>query len=202
MKIAVLIEGQTERAFLPHLRRFLETRLTGRMPRLDPVPYDGRIPKGPRLKRTVEYLLQSGGPPADAVIALTDVYTGTGEFRDAQDAKNIMRDWVGLNTRFYPHAAQYEFEAWLLPYWDSIRRLAGHNMGAPGGAPEAVDLTRPPSVRIKEIFRAGSRGRDYIKPRDADRILRENDLLVAAHACSELRAFLNTILTLCGGECV
>ena len=49
MKIAVLIEGQTERAFLRHLRRFLETRLAGRMPRLDPEPYDGRIPTGERL---------------------------------------------------------------------------------------------------------------------------------------------------------
>jgi hypothetical protein len=75
-------------------------------------------------------------------------------------------------------------------------------MGAPGGAPEAVNLIRPPSVRIKEILRAGSRIRDYVKPRDADRILRENDLLLAAQACPELRAFLNTIFVLCGGECV
>jgi hypothetical protein len=202
MKIAVLIEGQTERAFLPHLRRFLETRLAGRMPRLDPVPYDGRIPTGKRLRHDVDLLLRSGKPPADAVIALTDVYTGTGEFQDAEDAKKKMRDWVGGNAQFYPHAAQYEFEAWLLPFWGTIQRLAGHNMGAPGGAPEAVNLTRPPSVRIKEIFRAGSRGRDYVKPRDADRILRENDLLLAAQACAELRAFLNTILGLCGGECV
>jgi hypothetical protein len=202
MKIAVLIEGQTERAFLPHLRRFLETRLAGQMPRLDPVPYDSRIPTGERLRRHVDRLLRSGRFPADAVIALTDVYTGTGEFQDAEDAKNKMRDRVGENTRFYPHAAQYEFESWLLPFWGTIQRLAGHNMGAPGGPPEAVNLTRPPSFRIKEVFRAGSRGRDYVKPRDADRILRENDFLLAAQACPELRALLNTILGLCGGECV
>jgi hypothetical protein len=113
-----------------------------------------------------------------------------------------MREWVGENTRFHPHAAQYEFEAWLLPFWETIQRLAGHNRTAPSGPPEAVNLTRPPSVRIKQIFRAGSRGRDYVKPRDAGRILRENDLLLAAAACPELRAFLNTILGLCGGECV
>ena len=202
MKIAVLIEGETERVFLPHLRRFLETRLAGRMPRLDPEPYDGRIPTGGRLRREVERLLRSGRAPADAVIALTDVYTGTGEFQDAGDAKKKMREWVGDNTRFFPHAAQYEFEAWLLPFWGTIQRLAGHNMAAPGGPPEAVNLTRPPAARIKEIFRAGSRGRDYVKPRDAERILRENDLLLAAAACPELRALLNTILRLCGGECV
>jgi hypothetical protein len=202
VKIAVLIEGQTERAFLPHLRRFLETRLAGHMPRLDPEPYDGRIPTGDRLRREVERLLRSGKPPADAVIALTDVYTGTGDFQDAEDAKSKMREWVGQNTRFYPHAAQYEFEAWLLPFWETIQRLAGHNRTPPSGPPEAVNLTRPPSVRIKGIFLAGSRGRDYVKPRDAVRILRDNDLLVAAHACPELRSFLNTILSLCGGECL
>ena len=202
MKIAVLIEGQTERAFLRHLRPFLETRLAGRMPRLDPEPYDGRIPTGERLKREVERLLRSGRPPADAVIALTDVYTGTGEFQSAEDAKKKMRNWVGQNPRFFPHAAQHEFEAWLLPFWSTIQRLAGHNVNAPGGPPEAVNLTRPPSVRIQEIFHTGSRGRDYVKPRDADRILRDNDLLAAATACPELRALLNTILRLCGGECV
>jgi hypothetical protein len=203
MKIAVLIEGQTERAFVPHLRRFLETRLPGRMPRLDPEPYDGRIPTGERLKREVERLLRSGKPPADAVIALTDVYTGTTrEFQSAVDAKKKMREWVGENGKFFPHAAQYEFEAWLLPFWHTIQRVARHNKAAPSGPPENVDLTRPPSTRIEEVFSAGACRSHYVKPRDAARILRENDLLIAAQACPELRAFLNTILRLCGGECV
>ncbi|MGD1100696.1 MAG: DUF4276 family protein [Terriglobia bacterium] len=200
MKIALLIEGQTERVFLPHLRRFLEPRLPGRMPRLDPEPYDGRIPSGERLKREVERLLRIGKPPADAVIALTDVYTGTTAFTDAQDAKSKMRTWVGDNNKFFPHAAQYEFEAWLLPFWSTIQRLAGHNMGPPGGSPETVNHTRPPSDRIHEIFRAGHRNRFYVKPRDADRILRENNLLDSAAACPELRSLLNTILRLCGGQ--
>ncbi|MGA3325501.1 MAG: DUF4276 family protein [Terriglobia bacterium] len=200
MKIALLIEGQTERVFLPHLRRFLQTQLAGKMPRLDPEPYDGRIPSGERLKREVERLLRNGKPPADAVIALTDVYTGTTEFTDAQDAKSKMRMWVGANNNFYPHAAQYEFEAWLLPFWGTIQRLAGHNMGAPAGSPETVNHTRPPSDRIREIFKAGNRNRFYVKPRDADRILRENNLLDSALVCPELRSLLNTILRLCGGQ--
>jgi hypothetical protein len=200
VKIALLIEGQTERAFLPYLRQFLQARLPGRMPRLDPEPYDGRVPTGERLKREVERLLRHGKPPADAVIALTDVYTGTRDFDNAQDAKTKMRAWVGDDKRFYPHAAQYEFEAWLLPFWGTIQRLAGHNKAAPGGLPETVDQMRPPSVRIGEVFRAGTRGRHYVKPRDAERILRENNLLEAANACPELRALLNTILRLCGGE--
>jgi hypothetical protein len=201
MKIALMIEGQTERAFLPHLRGFLEPRLPGRMPRLDPVPYDGRLPKGERLKRDVERLLRTGRPPAEAVVALTDVYTGTQEFQDADDAKRKMREWVGPNDKFFPHAAQYDFEAWLLPFWNDIQRLAGHNRAAPGGAPETVDHNRPPSARLREVFLAGRR-RAYVKPRDADRILRDNDLTVAASLCPELKALLNTVLRLCGGDCI
>lgn len=200
MKIALLIEGQTERAFLRHLRRFLAARLAGAMPRIDPVPYDGTIPKAGRLRRDVERLLRVGSPPADAVIALTDVYTGTRDFMDAADAKRKMREWVGENDRFFPHAAQYEFEAWLLPFWSEIQQLAGHNRAAPADNPELVNHMHPPSMHIKDIFRTGSHGRHFVKPRDAERILRGKDIAVAAAACSELRALLNTILSLCGGE--
>ncbi len=47
--------------------------------------------------------------------------------------------------------------------------------------------------------RAGCRD-SYVKPRDALRILKENDLRVAVDACPELKGFLNTIIRLSGGE--
>jgi hypothetical protein len=134
------------------------------------------------------------------VIALTDVYTGTNDFIDAADAKRKMREWVGSNERFHPHAAQHDFEAWLLPFWAEIQELAGHTKAAPQGKPESVNHHRPPSHHIREIFRTGSSGRDYSKPRDAARILRGKDLSVAANKCPELKAFLNTILALSGAE--
>jgi hypothetical protein len=134
------------------------------------------------------------------VIALTDVYTGTNDFTDADDARKKMRAWVGKNEKFYPHAAQHDFEAWLLPYWSEIQKLAGHNKGAPPGPPEGVNHGRPPSVHIREIFRIGTAKRDYSKAREATRILRGKDLTVAANKCPELKAFLNTILTLSGAE--
>jgi len=113
-----------------------------------------------------------------------------------------MRDWVGDDERFHPHAAQYDFEAWLLSYWSEIQKLAGHNRAAPGSLPEQVNHDNPPAHRIKEIFRAGSRGKAYVKPRDASRILRGKDLLDSAQACPELKAFLNTILNLCGADAI
>jgi hypothetical protein len=199
LTIAIMVEGKTERAFKPHLTAFLEQRLPGRMPRLDMFLYHGRVPKEEDLRRKVEKLL-SGRQAASAVIALTDVYTGTNDFHDAADAKSKMRQWVGTNSAFYPHAAQHEFEAWLLPYWSEIQKIAGHNHTAPRGLPEAVNHNRPPSRHIQEIFRIGTCRDDYSKPRDANRILRNKDLSVAAAKCPELKSFLNTIIALSGGQ--
>jgi Domain of unknown function (DUF4276) len=200
LKIAILVEGETERVFFPYLREFLSAKLTSGMPKLVPNKYDGRIPKQEKLKRVVETLLRGDAPDADHVIALTDVYTGSRDFEDAADAKQKMRMWVGPNERFHPHVAQYDFEAWLLPYWPAIQALAKHNRSAPSGRPEAVNHNHPPSYHIKEIFRTGKSPRHYTKTRDAKRILEGKDLGVAAGACPEFKAFLNTIFTLSGGD--
>jgi hypothetical protein len=201
MKITLIVEGKTEKAFLPYLRKFLESRLPNKMPKLDVNPYDGRIPTGYKLKRDVQRLL-SGQYPSDHVIALTDVYTGSQppEFVNANDGKEKMRLWVGQEPRFHPHVALHDFEAWLLPYWTSIQKLAGHNKTAPTGKPEAVNHTNPPAYHIKEIFEIGKSRDSYVKPRDAGRILSKNDLGVAIAECPELKAFVNTIISLCGGK--
>jgi hypothetical protein len=199
VKIAILVEGDTERVFLPILRDFLSRQLAGRMPNLSGRPYDGRIPKGDKLRRIVEDLL-TRRPTCDAVIALTDVYTGTSDFLDAADAKAKMAEWVGANGCFYPHVSQHDFEAWLLPYWPTIQRIARHNMRAPSGLPEQVNHNHPPASHIKKIFERGKCRDSYVKPRDALRILKENDLSVAIAACPELKALVNTIIRLSGGE--
>ena len=102
MRIAILVEGKTECDFKPYLVTYLRTRLAGRMPTLDFVTHDGRIPTGDKLRRVVANLLTLRTKPADAVIALTDVYSGSTppEFQTATDAKNEMRGWVGAEQRF------------------------------------------------------------------------------------------------------
>ena len=147
-------------------------------------------------------MLRDRKRPADAVIALTDVYTGTNDFVDAADAKAKLRKWVGREPGFFPHAAQHDFEAWLLPYWDRIRQLSGTNRPPIQGAPEQVNHNNPPAHRLKEIFRLGSKGKHYVKTRDAGRILRDQELMAAIHACPELKAMVNTILGQCGGEVI
>jgi hypothetical protein len=199
MTIAILVEGKTEVAFKTILLEFLRPRLSGRMPKLTFMPFDGHIPMGERLRRVVANL-RAGREAAAAVIALTDVYTGTNDFRDASDAKSKMREWVGDEPHFHPHVALHDFEAWLLPYWSDIQKLAGHNKACPSGSPEKVNLIKPPAYHLKELFQAGRAGRGYNKPRDALRILKNKDLTIAANACPELKAFLNTIIRLAGGQ--
>ena len=197
MRIAVIVEGKTEKTFMPHLRAYLATQHDCR-PLLDCAPQHGRIPTGDKLRRVVQHLLHSGPRQADHVIALTDVYTGTQppEFTDAADAKEKMRRWVGNEPRFHPHAAQFDFEAWLIPYWRDIQQLAGHNRGAPDGNPEQINHDKPPAHRIAEVFASGRCRKHYNKPRDAGRILRDNDLGLAVSRCGELKLLINTILTL------
>ena len=199
MRIAILVEGRTERAFKPYLVAYLERQLAGRMPKLDVVPFDGRIPTGNKLKRIVERLLGDAKRPADAVIALTDVYTGSNppEFPTADDAKRKMREWVGPEPHFYPHVALHDFEAWLLPCWDKIRRLTGTSRAAPRPLPERLNHGNPPAHRLAEVFRLGPKTQGYVKPRDTGRILKDEDLSVAIRACPELAAFVGTVVRLC-----
>ncbi len=196
MKIAILVEGTTEVAFRAKLRDFLQTRLAGKMPQIKFIPQDGRIPKEGKLKRLVENLL-SGQSAYDAVIALTDVYTGTKDFKDAKDAKTKMMDWVGNNPQFYPHAALHDFEAWLLPYWSTIQKIAKHNRSVPSVSPETVNHNKPPAFHLKEIFHLGKVKEDYNKPIHGKKILEKEDLMLAIQACPELKAFINQIISLC-----
>lgn len=200
MRIAIIVEGKTEKVFIGSLRNFLESRLAGRMPKLDTVPQDGEIPSGEKLKKLVERLLSDRSRRADAVIALTDVYTGKRRFTDAGDAKRKLREWVGDNAKFHAHAAQFDFEAWLLPYWSDIQALAKSTKAPPRSNPETINHERPPSILLKEVFRQGDARREYNKIRDAARILQGKDLEIAARSCPELRDLLNTILQLCGGR--
>lgn len=198
MKISIIVEGATEQVFQAPLRGFLKQRVPrGKMPRLDTVPQNGRIPTGEKLQRLVGKLL-TGASPADAVIALTDVYTGTRDFKDAEDAKRKMRQWVGAETRFYPHVAQHDFEAWLIPFWADIKRLSGTAQGKPGKNPENINHNKPPAHLLRELFNA--KKKRYSKPTIAARVLEKNDLAKAAAECPSLKNLLNEILELCGTQ--
>lgn len=206
VKIVIMVEGKTERAFKPTLVSFLATRLEGQMPALRPRAYDGGVPTGETLLRHVQNYL-SGKDPADHVIWLTDVYVdkqnpGKGLWRTGDDAKKLARQWVGQEPRFHPHVALHDFEAWLLPYWDRIKDHAKTNRNAPSGAPETVNHQKSPAYHLHEAYMTGSEKRAYLKTKDPQAILRGQDLTKAIEACPELKAFVNTILRLSGGALI
>lgn len=198
MKIAMIVEGDTEAKTLKEgIVRFLRSRTDITMPSISMKPQGRGLPKNDALKRPVDNLCQNH----DAVIALTDVHLDSKQviFADVADAKNKMQKWVGENGAFYPHAAQYDFEAWLIPYWETIQKLSGSNIKMPPRPPEEINSDEPPAHLLKRIFMSGGGRVAYVKPRDATRILKYQDLVIAANACPELKSLLNTILTLSGG---
>ncbi|MFQ6133767.1 MAG: DUF4276 family protein, partial [Armatimonadota bacterium] len=135
------------------------------------------------------------GRQAACVVALRDVYP---DFRSAGEAKQWIGRAIPDDARCHAHAAQYEFEAWLLPFWRDICEhlpLKAHPR-PPGGQPEDEDLMRPPSHHLSELYRKA--GRFYDKPRDALAILCRNDITVAAEQCPELKSLLNTLLACAG----
>ena len=206
IKIVLMVEGATEKAFKPVLVSFLKTRLAGQMPALRPRSFNGGVPTGEPLRRHVQNYL-SGKDPADHVIWLTDVYVdrrnpGKGLWRTAQEAKDKAREWVGIESRFHAHVALHDFEAWLLPYWDRITKHAKCSRNPPNGAPETVNHQKPPAYHLNDAYQTGGHKRNYIKTKDPQAILRDQDLMVAIRACPELKALVNTILGLSGGNVI
>jgi hypothetical protein len=108
-----------------------------------------------------------------------------------------LREAVHEDERFFAHAAQYDVEAWLLPYWHDICRRLKIERRSPGTHPEFVNGQNPPAYHLEELYRlAKPKARKYSKPIEMREILRGKDLAIAAAACPEFRLFLNTLLEL------
>lgn len=193
MKIILIVEGATESALKQHLKSFLDyrARAAGKPPvrletrgemTLDQNKLRGRVKRELRVSDVV------------GVIGLIDVFP---KFSNAVKAKKFLRDAVGNDTRFYAHAAQFDVEAWLLPYWDDICRRVSVRQSPPGANPEMVDGMNPPAYRLKALYqRARPKPRKYVKTTEMYAILKNKDLAFAADRCPEFKAFLNTLLTL------
>ena len=133
------------------------------------------------------------GRDVAGVVGLIDVFP---QFENAAAAKAFLRQAAGDLSGFHAHAAQYDVEAWLLPYWDDICRRVGVTQSPPGANPETVDGNNPPAYRLKALYRRARPKRKYVKTKEMYAILKGKDLTVAAGRCPEFKAFLNTLLTL------
>jgi hypothetical protein len=194
LTIVLLVEGKTEAALKDVLKGFLDKRAAreGKAKvRLVTKPLDSRLLNQERVLDQVRMSLRD--PETVCVVGLLDVYP---RFQSAQDARGFLRQAVGAETRFHPHAAQFEVEAWLLPFWKDICQKLGVQRQPPGGKPEEVNLQNPPSHHLSRLFKLAKR--NYDKPRDLKAILQGKDIETVAAQCPGFKAFLNTLL-MCAG---
>ena len=191
MTVVLLVEGATETALKRHLKRFLDQRAERESkPKLDLRTKPFRtMPSEKQLRKRLSLELRDNR--VTAVIGLLDVYPN---FASAAEVKELMRRAVGDDERFYAHAAQFDVEAWLIPYWEFICHRIGVPRSRPGSNPEQVNNTNPPSKRLGALYQIAKR--KYKKPIEMNAILERQDLTLAARECRELRLLLNTLLRL------
>ncbi len=200
-EIVLLVEGRTETAIKPILKAFLDRRCESEgkpKVRLTTKPLDSSLLKEKTVRNRVVRNLKR--PGVLGVVALIDVVASGRPMRFANAAAAIkfLAECAPNESRYRAHAAQHDFEAWLLPYWDAICTRVKVTKNAPGANPEAVNHDHPPSRHLKELYRSAKPTKDYDKPRDALAILRGKDLLVSAEKCPQFKAFLNSLLDLAG----
>jgi hypothetical protein len=199
-RIVVLCEGRTEKALQQHIKAFLDGECgdAGRSKvRLTMVDAGGAsdLLSAKALPKLVEKHMSTSD--VLGLIVLVDVKAPPPHaFPNAEATIAHLKSILPADSRLHAHAAQHDVEAWLLPFWETAQRKAGHRKSSPGRHPEAVNRDHPPSWHLQELFRLG--GKSYDKPRDAAAILRGQDLRVSANACPQFKAFLNTLLALSG----
>jgi hypothetical protein len=190
LKIVLLVEGKTETAVKEALKTFLDAEAAqqGR-PRVGVTtkPLDSKLLNAQRVRDQVALNLRD--PDVLCVVALIDVYPA---FASAHQAKAFLRSAGGADPRFHVHAAQFDVEAWLLPFWQAICQKLRIQRQPPGGNPEQVNQQKPPSRWLSELYRMARRS--YDKPRDARAILAGKNLRTIAAQCPEFKLFLNTLL--------
>jgi len=190
MKVVVICEGATEAALRDGLRDFVQARATGtKKVGVKTLSLDGPTIRK-KLDRVARNLLDQN--EVIGVVVLSDVYPNYGS---AKETKGALRRFAGdaaKNPSFRTHAAQFEVEAWILPFWNEIARQLTVSAVPPGANPEQVDGQKPPSHHFKELFRRAKR--EFDKVLDGPRWLSGERLPTAAQSCPELKSFLNSLL--------
>ncbi len=200
MKIAFIVEGESEKLFLSSIRGFLQARCEpGKLPRLVARPLNSNVPPRSQLLKLIR---KEFNDSVDFVIVLTDV-KGRNQYKDANDAiqqiETSLKGLPQLNKQVFVHAAQYEIEAWLIPFWPRIQSIFRSTAKKPRINPEQINHDKPPSKLLSEVART-SRSRKYSKTLHLETILKDQDLAIAANECPGLKALLNRILELSGAN--
>lgn len=196
MKIVVVCEGKTEQALKNGLRDFIQAR-TETTPRMG---LEMRSLHGSVMRKKLATLVKNYDRDEDVVgvVALTDVYPHFDSAKVAIDKLTSAAGDPPQRITFRAHAAQYDVEAWILPFWKEMAEKLGVKAKPPGAKPEEVNNARPPSFHLKELFEKANRR--YEKPLDAPKWLTAAGLDRAYKHCPQLEAFLDSLLEFAGAK--
>ncbi len=202
MKIILMCEGKTEVALKLELKRLIDEHCQSEGPRrvgLVTRQFEGRTPTRELAGRLREYARQQArDKDILGVVALTDVYP---DYQDAAHAKeSLIAAARGADPPagfFHAHAAQFEVEAWAIPFWEEITRRLRVNARPPGANPERINSMKPPSKHFEDLYARAKK--KYEKPIELVKNLKGR-IEEAAKRCPELRKLLDTLISLCNKQ--
>jgi hypothetical protein len=216
-RVLLLVEGQTEEAFVNHVLRphleplgvFVERASLLRTKELpEGKPYKGGVTTYHQMARDARRLLRD----SDAyVTTLIDYYGLPGDFPGLVDAKVLTDTMDRVETleasfaqsinhpRFHPFLAVHEFEAWVFAASAaaeehlSVRGLGAEldKMAAAAGGAERVndDPATHPSARLATVLSRLGR-RQYGKVADGPDIVAKAGLAIVRDACPHFATWL------------
>lgn len=203
MKFVLFVEGETERALPPSLKRWLDPKLPQRVG-ITPVRFTGWAELRREVRKRAH--LHLNGPQANdiiAVIVLLDLYGPdfypahlTEAYERYEWAKREIEREVG-HPKFRQFFAVHETEAWLLSepklFPDEVRR------GFPSRVdkPETVNFTEPPAKLLVRLYKEGFHHRRiYKKTVDGPELFNQADPKTAYDKCPRLKELLDEMLRL------
>ncbi len=126
--IVLLVEGTTEKAVKEKFKEFLDAKCKNEgRPR---VRLETRLLDSRLLNKEIVCDITMKNLKRDevnGVVALMDVKCAgrPQQFQNAKETITYLQSCVPDEPRYRAHAAQFDFEAWWLPYWESIRKKVG-----------------------------------------------------------------------------
>lgn len=159
------------------------------------------------MKRHIGQFVQHAIEDGDAaVMCLIDLYNAPFDFpkrtRSVGQRVKWMRDelrrlvprqWRG---HLYPHVVIHDLEAWMLADDGPLRSRLGNDVG-PWEQPEHINLQRPPSALIGELFRTRLR-KTYGKVKDGTFLLKQASSETVYRKCPSFRYVVNDLRHIAG----
>ena len=201
MKLAIFVEGPTERDVLPRFfRQWLDPRVSGRRVEIAAVNFDGVGNYLNQFPRRVRAALRD--PQVIGAIGLIDFYGSTLRYPSGGVKEQYL--WASRelearvnDRRFRQHFAVHETEAWLLSDLAVFPKDVADRLPR-SQQPETVNQRNTPAKRLREVY-WNQRGEKYQKPLHAARLFEQLDPTIAAAKCPHLQLLLDDLLVLASG---